>query len=157
MTLTVNLRQAMVMTHTYGKIKVKLRGQLVRKCGNRRMDGHDRSRQRPRYAALTEEYTERRSRRRVTLADRWSGEFLATDCAVFELPKNRVVLSETRRTDSGGGCFGRIANPLPPIKGSRSALSFPSGVRSGVPVAQRFFCTLRSPGSLFCYVIKGTI
>ena len=36
-----------------------------------------------------------------------------------------------------------------------SAVSSPSGVRGGVPTAQRFSCTSRSPGSLFCYVIEG--
>ena len=35
-----------------------------------------------------------------------------------------------------------------------SSVSFPSGIRGTATAAQRFLCTLRSPGSLFCYVIR---
>jgi len=34
-------------------------------------------------------------------------------------------------------------------------VSFSSGVQGGAPVAQRLFCTLRSPGSLFCCVVTN--
>ena len=34
-------------------------------------------------------------------------------------------------------------------------MDFSSEVRGGTPAIERFFCTLRSPGFLFCYIIKG--
>jgi len=51
--------------------------------------------------------------------------------------------------------MGQLA-PFPTSKGVWGiAVSSPSGVRSRAPAAQRFACSLRSPGSLFCYIIKG--
>jgi len=39
--------------------------------------------------------------------------------------------------------------------GQRSFAVWGEGVRGGAPAAERFFCSLRSPVSLFCYVING--
>jgi len=51
--------------------------------------------------------------------------------------------------------MGQLA-PFPTSKGVWGiAVSSLSGVRSKAPAAQRFACSLRSPGSLFCYTIKG--
>jgi len=61
-------------------------------------------------------------------------------------PKERVgVLGE-----------GGAANPLPLVRwvGERLYISCLSGFCVGAPVAQRSVCSLRSPGSSDCYVIR---
>jgi len=52
---------------------------------------------------------------------------------------------------------GRAANHLPPVRwiGERLYISCLSGFCGGAPVAQRSVCSLRSPGSSDCYVIKA--
>ena len=65
---------------------------------------------------------------------------------------SEVLPSKARRVDSGGGVLGEAASPLPISKGvgQRCELS----QRGRGMLTQRFFCTLRSPVSLFCYVLR---
>jgi len=78
-----------------------------------------------------------------------------------QLEVNGFLPSDAPKADRGGGVLGEGANPaasfIPISKGLGGArcISSPIGVRGGAPGDQRFSCTFRSPGSLFCYVIKS--
>jgi len=65
---------------------------------------------------------------------------------------SEVLPSKARRVDSGGGVIGEAASPLPISKGVGQRCEFSQRGRG--MLTQRFFCTLRSPVSLFCYVLR---
>jgi len=65
-----------------------------------------------------------------------------------QLEVNGFLPSDAPKADRGGGVLGEGANPAASFIPTSKGLG-------GAPGDQRFSCTFRSPGSLFCYVIKS--